>query len=924
VIETPEGANSEPTCADCAHTEFVPEQPGEYAVELTVTDDQGTTDTDTMYVSVDTGPRLDVSIAGDANPTVGEEVSYTGTVESAPAPVDTVEWRLDGTAIGPDEATDDQLELTETFSSPGDRTIELVVTDDAGEVAEDELAVRVRGDAQSGPSLSVDGDQLVTGERPLEGEYRLGSSDAETVDSIHWYAGGEKVGTGTRTTVDWEPGIHQFHATVEHDGESHRATFTDGDEVVADPSPEVELDVEREGPYATGTAVATDDFGSLDTVSVYVGEDHIVSTSLDEEADRSHHEETFSEPLPEDDSETPIRAVAEDDREQVATDSTQQGQPELVSAEFVNTPVDSYHERLDEERYTAIHEMVIDLNGEDPDDVASKLDYRAEDSEVLQIGGVQANYDPHLDRVVVESGWAANVPGIYPLDVENNQIQVQENKIRVEHSPPEVYVDIVDPGQDSHDRGYKLRVDPSKSFDPDGTELTFRVDDRDRLYQSTDEIGIEFDDVPTLVATDRNGYSTSYDLDLYDFYAPDIETASEISDGPYASGEQVVFDVQSEKYQIAASKYDLNTELNIENGQGSVESWRVIDPDPSVDNTNDPARQDALRYYSGRIAVDIESFADREQPGLRVSNTASSDGRSMRYQLPEIEGIMPEPKNAEVTDIEYTVDGFVSERTATTPNERVSLERSGYQVDDSSTETETVELEERHTDTTYSTETRTFDRESTRDGFVETRNAWTKGGTDTESRTTRETEWVESMGDSSGRYTGETRQVSKYPPQVSSPTTVTEYKFAVTVRETVDLYVAENRIEDTTTSWESIGESRNVGSAYRKASSNHDIRVASTTEATTWELSKVVHETKTVDSYDDPTRVQETSGTVSGDMIEQLPTDSARTMRESKIDEFSVATSVSGLRSEQALIEAATNPESRLDPSCSSEYEEVC
>ncbi|MCL9814950.1 hypothetical protein [Natranaeroarchaeum aerophilus] len=771
--------------------------------------------------------------------------------------------------------------------------------------------------------MSVDGDQLVTGEQPLEGEYQLAGADAVAADSVRWYAGDEVVGAGTETTVEWAPGIHEFYATVDLDGESHRATFPDGDEVIADPAPEIELDVERNGNHVSGTAVAADEFGSLDTVSVYVGDDEIASTTLDQGTDRSQHEETFSATLPDDGSETPIRAVAMDDREQVATDSTQQGRPELVSAEFVNTPVDSYHERIDEERYTAVHEMVIDLNGADPDDVKKQLSVEHNEI-VLLLENISSEYAVAHDQLVVQSSWAREDPGQSPITIDAPFITEQTDSFWVEHSPPEVHVDIVDPGQDSHDRGYKLRVDPSRSFDPDGSELSFRVGDRDRLYHSTDEIGIEFDDVPTLVATDREGYSTSYELDLYDFYAPEIESVSEVSEGPYASGDQVLFDVQTEGYQIAAPEYDLNTRLKIENGQGSVQFWRVVDPDPSVDDTNDAARQDALKYYTGRVAVEIDSFADGEYPRLRVSNTASQDGSSMRHQIPEIEGIMPEPKSVEVADVEYTVEGFMSERTATSPNERVSLERSGYQVSDSSTETDTVELEERHTDTTYSTETRTFNRESARNGFVSTRVAWTEAGTDTESRTTRETEWVESMGDSSGRYTGETRQVSKYPPQVSSPTTVTEYKFAVTARETVDLYVAENQTEDTTTSWVSVGETTNVGSAYRRANSNHDIRVASTTETTTWELSKLVHDTKTVDSYDDPTRVQETSGTVSGNMIEQLPADSARTMRRSKIDEFSVDASVSGLRSESALIEAATDPESSLDPNCSSEYEGVC
>jgi hypothetical protein len=53
-IERPNGTTTLPDCPSCSLTHFVPMRAGQYNVTVSVTDDDGATMTDTMYVSVET------------------------------------------------------------------------------------------------------------------------------------------------------------------------------------------------------------------------------------------------------------------------------------------------------------------------------------------------------------------------------------------------------------------------------------------------------------------------------------------------------------------------------------------------------------------------------------------------------------------------------------------------------------------------------------------------------------------------------------------------------------------------------------------------------------------------------------------------------------------------------------------------------
>lgn len=87
VIETPRGETITPTDRDAVMTKFVPEQTGRYHVQLTVTDDNGNTRSDTLYVDV--GGSVDARTGTHETPTP-ETTDPDSPVPDSPEPsVDT-------------------------------------------------------------------------------------------------------------------------------------------------------------------------------------------------------------------------------------------------------------------------------------------------------------------------------------------------------------------------------------------------------------------------------------------------------------------------------------------------------------------------------------------------------------------------------------------------------------------------------------------------------------------------------------------------------------------------------------------------------------------------------------------------------------------------------------------------------------------
>ncbi|MFC7046167.1 PKD domain-containing protein [Halobacteriaceae archaeon GCM10025711] len=84
-ITDPEGNHVQPASPDQARAEFVPDTVGTYEVTVTVTDDDGATASDTLYVDVTPGAPPTVSLSGPGTITAGNMASFTMTADAGSA-----------------------------------------------------------------------------------------------------------------------------------------------------------------------------------------------------------------------------------------------------------------------------------------------------------------------------------------------------------------------------------------------------------------------------------------------------------------------------------------------------------------------------------------------------------------------------------------------------------------------------------------------------------------------------------------------------------------------------------------------------------------------------------------------------------------------------------------------------------------------
>jgi len=155
-IRTPDGDARSPDCADCRRTRFTATTVGRYTVTLSVTDDDGASSSDRLYVTVtnDAGPT--VSVSGPATATTDSETTLTADVSRTEGDLQTLAWLVndsvvDRQGISGDSAT---VELTHSFEAAGARSVSAIVYDSLGErgSASHTVVVAPTPDAGSGES----------------------------------------------------------------------------------------------------------------------------------------------------------------------------------------------------------------------------------------------------------------------------------------------------------------------------------------------------------------------------------------------------------------------------------------------------------------------------------------------------------------------------------------------------------------------------------------------------------------------------------------------------------------------------------------------------------------------------------------------------------------------------------------------------
>ena len=157
-IETPAGARTTPACVDCGRTSFRPTELGRYNVTVVVTDSEGRSKADTLYVYVrDFGPT--VRLDGDTDPRTGEEAPYEATVEANDSDLEELTWRVDGRTVARETISGQSSVAGRTFrfSGSGPYRLEAVAEDTTGRSDRDTLVVEPRPKPETDPDPPDDG-----------------------------------------------------------------------------------------------------------------------------------------------------------------------------------------------------------------------------------------------------------------------------------------------------------------------------------------------------------------------------------------------------------------------------------------------------------------------------------------------------------------------------------------------------------------------------------------------------------------------------------------------------------------------------------------------------------------------------------------------------------------------------------------------
>lgn len=160
-VQAPSGATRSPSCGSCQQTEFDVDTAGRYAVTLTVTDNDGASRSDTLYVTVETdGPT--VSLTGPASTTPDSQTVLTATASADNASLRTLAWVVDGDVLERVSLSGSQTtrSLRRSFTT-GESNVTAVAYDTLGrrDTATQTLTVgRTDGGLGTGNGCGPDGD----------------------------------------------------------------------------------------------------------------------------------------------------------------------------------------------------------------------------------------------------------------------------------------------------------------------------------------------------------------------------------------------------------------------------------------------------------------------------------------------------------------------------------------------------------------------------------------------------------------------------------------------------------------------------------------------------------------------------------------------------------------------------------------------
>jgi hypothetical protein len=245
-IETPSGTTIDPECPTCVTTSFVANESGTYEVSVEVTDAEGRTDSDTLYVEAKAYDPPEVSVTGPSEVSVGESATYTAQATATEEPLSSLLWRQDG-RYHADASFGDVLAATEettvTFGQPGVYEINATVADELGYQASDGMTVRVTSPnpyfavtitdidspVQAGEELTVTATVENVGDGAATQTVTL-AREGTTMErwEVSLAPGAEQTLSFTWDTTTADTGMHEFVAQTANETDSRQGMVRSG------------------------------------------------------------------------------------------------------------------------------------------------------------------------------------------------------------------------------------------------------------------------------------------------------------------------------------------------------------------------------------------------------------------------------------------------------------------------------------------------------------------------------------------------------------------------------------------------------------------------------------------------------------------------------------------------------------------------